>query len=499
MATSEPSDKSSFTDQQQLTQDTHATQISMPSSSKPQQEDYNPSQEYYPEGGFGWFVLGGTFVITYWMLGMNAVWGILQEYFLANQTFPDTDSQQLTWIGSIGCASVYVAAPMVVLLNSILGTKLVLSFGLILGSIGFIGGSFATQAWHLYFSLAIPFGLGTCFLYITSCAALNQYFFKKRAFTCGIASAGSSIGGATLTPLMGYMLDRYGYRSTIRIIGGILIACVAIAIGCIRPLFSFSAPAPLRKFDLEQPPQPQPQPQPQSQQPRQQQQQQDADEIRIATPPLPLSPSPAKREAPRIHLGFSVFQSVNYTLLVIAAMLFALAYYAPIVLVPTYATSIGLTSGQAASLISVSTGTTVILRPIMGLVADRVGALNTMILSALVAGTSCLVLWMMAHSFAVLAAFMALFGGFQGVLSLLFMVAASKTVTLDRMPSAMSFVIFSTSLGYILGSPLTSVIVNHENGGNRGAAIFVGTIDFLCLALLVAIRFRTNREVFVAV
>jgi len=84
---------------------------------------------------------------------MNATWGVLQEYFLANHTFPNINSQQLTWIGSIGCASVYVAAPMVVLLNSVLGTKLVLSFGLILGSIGFIGGSFATQAWHLYFSL----------------------------------------------------------------------------------------------------------------------------------------------------------------------------------------------------------------------------------------------------------------------------------------------------------------------------------------------------------
>jgi len=221
----------------------------------------------------------------------------------------------------------------------------------------------------------------------------------------------------------------------------------------------------------------------------------------MASPSRTSSPSssPTKQEVPKIHLDFSVFQSLNYTLLVVAAMLFALAYYAPIVLVPTYATSIGLTGGQAASLISVSTGTTVVLRPIMGLVADRVGALNTMILSAFVAGVSCLALWMMAHSFAVLAAFMALFGGFQGVLSLLFTVAASKTVTVDRMPSAMSFVIFSTSLGYILGSPLTSVIVDHENGGNRGAAIFVGTIDFLCLALLVVIRFRTNRGVFVAV
>lgn len=94
-----------------------------------------------------------TFFILFRMLGMNATWGVLQEYFLANHTFPNANNQQLTWIGSIGCASVYVAAPMVVLLNSVLGTKLVLSFGLILGSIGFIGGSFATQAWHLYFSL----------------------------------------------------------------------------------------------------------------------------------------------------------------------------------------------------------------------------------------------------------------------------------------------------------------------------------------------------------
>ncbi|KAG0047841.1 hypothetical protein BGZ83_007198 [Gryganskiella cystojenkinii] len=393
-----------------------ASTITLPTSSK---QDLDPVQEYYPEGGFGWVVLVGSFVITY------------------------------------------------------------------------------------------------CFLYVTASTTLNQYFYKRRALVAGIASSGSSIGGATLTPLIAHMCSRMGYMSTIRIMGGVLIVCVSLATGCIRPLYSFSSQAGLstppvvaHQLNTQQQKSVQQGDQQleQGQQPEQSRRS-PRNEIQELSPKtsdiemaITAATTPSKTNATaKIHLDFTVFQSFNYTLLVIAAILFALAYYAPIVLVPTYATSIGLSSGQAASLISVSTGTTVILRPVMGLVADHYGVMNTMILSAFVAGLSCIALWMMAHTFTVLAVFMAVFGGFQGVLSLLFTVASSKTVTVDRMPSAMSFVIFATSVGYILGSPLTSMIVNAENGGNRGAAIFVGVIDFVCFLILVVTRWRTSHQLLIAV
>jgi len=168
----------------------------------------------------------------------------------------------------------------------------------------------------------------------------------------------------------------------------------------------------------------------------------------------------------------------------------------PILLIPSYATSIGLSTSQSALLVSISSVTTIASRVALGNVADRWGVLNTMLMCTLVAGVSSLALWMPAHSFATLAAFMGIFRGFQGTLFLLFPVAASKAVTLDRMPSAASFIIFANSLGFILGAPLTSLIVASEHGGNGGAAIFAGPIDFACFAIVAIIRLRKSRKAF---
>lgn len=106
----------------------------------------------YPEGGFGWLVVLASFVVNFWTFGPNIVWGVHQEYHLKAQTFPGVVSTQLSWVGSIGTAAMFISGPFVAPMTRFLGLRAVVAIGILVCSAGLIAASFATELWHLYLS-----------------------------------------------------------------------------------------------------------------------------------------------------------------------------------------------------------------------------------------------------------------------------------------------------------------------------------------------------------
>ncbi|KAG0334799.1 hypothetical protein BG004_000269, partial [Podila humilis] len=98
----------------------------------------------YPEGGYGWIVLIGAVMVSFWSPGLHFAWGIYQSHLVRDNIIPGANASSLSWIA------------------------------------GYIGASFATQYWHLYLTLGFLFGFGGCFAYFTALGVLNQYFNKRR-------------------------------------------------------------------------------------------------------------------------------------------------------------------------------------------------------------------------------------------------------------------------------------------------------------------------------
>jgi nitrate/nitrite transporter NarK len=79
-----------------------------------------------------------------------------------------------------------------------------------------------------------------------------------------------------------------------------------------------------------------------------------------------------------------------------------------------YSAAIGLSPSDAASIISVFAACNAVGRIVSGLVADRIGNLNVLIVCNFMTGLFCFVIWLFAGTRSVLMVFAALWGFFYG-------------------------------------------------------------------------------------
>ncbi|KAK3837724.1 MAG: major facilitator superfamily domain-containing protein [Linnemannia elongata] len=353
---------------------------------------------------------------------------------------PSTGAKELSWVGSLSCACIFVAAPAIVVLITNFGTTTVLASGIICVTTGFVAASFATTYWHLYITVGFLYGFGGCLLYFTCINVLARYFNKRRGVVVGVAISGSGIGSSVMAPLLHLMLYRLGFPWTMRIMGGCMFVSLSAAACFVRPY---------RPSGLE------------------------------------MRPS----------LDFSLFKNLHYTLIFISTNLFALVYLVPILLTPTYATSIvGLPASRGALMITIVSSVGIVSRILIGHLADRYGTLNATILCLLLSGLSSLLIWLHAsHSFAILATFMFFYGCFGGATIMLLPVAASKAVLGREVPSALGFVFFAHTVGYLLGTPLVQFIIIESRGSFEGAIVFVGVVNLVCAGVMLVARVHVSR------
>ena len=82
----------------------------------------------------------------------------------------------------------------------------------------------------MYVTHGLIIGLGICFIYNSCYLVIAQYFKKKLSLATGIVALGESTGVFFTGPLLQFLLDSFGWRSTYRIM------VVAFALVCLLGL-----------------------------------------------------------------------------------------------------------------------------------------------------------------------------------------------------------------------------------------------------------------------
>ncbi|KAG0279952.1 hypothetical protein BGZ95_011775 [Linnemannia exigua] len=141
----------------------------------------------FPDGGFGWLVVFGAFMMQFCCFGFNFSWGVYQEHYVNENIFPGNGLTEISWAGTIGAGSVFITGPF-------------------------------QSRMAILPALTVPV----------------QWFDKRRGFALGISVAGSGIGGAALAPLNRYLISRVGYEWALRIMAIMFIVVVFSILPCIR-------------------------------------------------------------------------------------------------------------------------------------------------------------------------------------------------------------------------------------------------------------------------
>ncbi|KAH8398001.1 hypothetical protein KR222_009387 [Zaprionus bogoriensis] len=190
-----------------------------------------------PDGGWGWVVVFGSFMIHIVTDGMTYSFGMFYNEFL---TYFNEGKGYTAWIASIMVGVTFSSGPISSSFVNRYGCRAVTIAGAILSASCIIASIFAQNVATLIVTIGFGTGLGFGLIYLPAIVSVTQYFEAKRSLATGIAVCGSGFGTFVFAPLVELLISNYGWRGAMLIFGGIVLNCIIFG-AMFRPL---EAPRP---------------------------------------------------------------------------------------------------------------------------------------------------------------------------------------------------------------------------------------------------------------
>jgi len=279
---------------------------------------------------------------------------------LSTNLYPGATSLDFAFVGGFNFSMAMLLAPFITMFARRYNTRTTMIVGAALIAVGFITASFTRKVWELYLSQGMLVGFGVAFLWIPSMAILPQWFDKRGSLANGIGAAGSGIGGLIFSFGTQSMIDRTSLAWSLRVTGIVCGVINMVAALLIR-----------NRNDAIKPPQ----------------------------------------------RGFDTKLLCRYEVVLLLAWAFIsiFGYITILFSLSDFARSMGLDASQAASISAFLNLGTAIGCPLIGVVSDRCGRIETAGLITLVCGINCFAIWLPATSYGVIVPFAIVNGGMLGV------------------------------------------------------------------------------------
>ncbi|KAL0082408.1 major facilitator superfamily domain-containing protein [Phycomyces blakesleeanus] len=387
-----------------------------------------------PEGGYGWFIVVGAFLVQMPSLSVVMSWGVFQDYYEQNLFgHSPAITLQLTFVGTLGNILLNILSPFVQILLSYMTTKKALALGVVLCVAGLELASFCTEIWQLCMTQGVLYGIGTSIIYYIVISEIPKWFTKNTGIALGVASSGNSIGGLVMPLLVGALNEKLGVFWCYRVVG-----FINVGVGLFACILFRDRPGHTK-----------------------------------VTQRL------------KDIIDFKILKDLNFVLWCITDIFLEGAYYVPVFFLPSYATFIGLSPEKGSATVAVASGLSTAGRILAGnsnsnsnsernscsnistlfllsrLIGDRVGHMNVTIVFSLFAGLLSLCLWTFADSFGVLIAFSALFGFFGGAFVTLTPSITCIITGKEKYESGLSLLLVVTTLA-MFGPNLAGAIESSE-------------------------------------
>ncbi len=326
----------------------------------------------------------------------------------------------------------------------------------IMASALFLGGGLAlaahvTSLWQFVVIHGIIIGfLGTSSTFGPLVADLSHWFTRRRGLAVAICVSGNYLGGTFWPPVMQALFDAYGWRNAYLIAGAFCVLAMLPLAWVLRRA------SPIGGVETD------------------------------AAPAAPISPMP---------LGMR--PSTLQVLIVIAGIACCVAMSMPQVHIVAYCGDLGFAAQRGAEMLSIMLGFGIISRMASGWIADRIGALRTLLLGS-VMQLIALSLFLPFNSLFGLYLVSAFFGLVQGGIVPMYALIVRDYFPASQAGARVSLVLMATVFGMAIGGWLTGVIFDWT--GSYQAAFLHGigwNVLNVAIALLMLqrstrpFRFRT--------
>jgi MFS family permease len=336
-----------------------------------------------PDGGYGWVVVACVCMINAHTWGLNAAYGVFLAHYLSEGgLFPGVRPLQYAFVGGLSISQALMISPIVGLATKHLGITATLLIGVFLETAAFVGASFATQIWHVFLSQGICFGWGMGFLFVGSAGITAQWFTARRSLANGIAASGAGLGGVVYSLAAQAIIDSISLAWAFRILA--IAAFTANAVSAI------------------------------------------------------LIKDRNKHIGTQMSFDYRIFKRWEFIGFLLFGILSELAYVVLLFSLPNYSTTIGLTHEQGSIIGALFNLGLALGRPIIGYYSDSIGRLNMASAMTCLSGVFCLLVWMFAQTFGVLALFSILGGAVGGTFWAVVAPVTTEVVGLVDLSAALS-------------------------------------------------------------
>uniref|UniRef100_A0A1B0FGN1 Major facilitator superfamily (MFS) profile domain-containing protein n=1 Tax=Glossina morsitans morsitans TaxID=37546 RepID=A0A1B0FGN1_GLOMM len=192
----------------------------------------DPLQPVPPDGGWGWMVVFGSFMIHIITDGMTYSFGLFYNEFL---NYFNEGKGYTAWIVSIMVGVTFASGPISSSFVNRYGCRAVTIAGSILASFCIVISMFAENVLTLIITIGFGTGLGFGLIYLPAIVSVSVWFEARRSLATGIAVCGSGFGTFVFAPLTEHLIGSFGWRGALLIIGGIVLNCIIFG-AMFRPL-----------------------------------------------------------------------------------------------------------------------------------------------------------------------------------------------------------------------------------------------------------------------
>ncbi|KAK6462403.1 monocarboxylate transporter [Scheffersomyces coipomensis] len=408
------------------------------SNSAPKDIEKQIEPELLMDQGYSWVICFASFLIFFSSWGQNSGFAIYFAYYLNNDTFPDANKIDYSYIGGIAFGVGVFFSPVINYMMGKIGTRPTIAIGNCLQFCSLMLASFCTKKWQLYLTQGFMQSFGLALVSIPGTTILPQYFKKKRVLAGGFATAGSGVGGICFNLGMQHVVDTKSVFWALRIQSIIGFILVWIAIALLRSR-NKHAIVQFRVYDKEV-----------------------------------LSTA-----------GFWIF-----AFFVITCMF---GYVIVLYTLAQFTTSLGYSEYQGSISAAMLQLGNALGRPCVGLLSDKYGAVTVTCVCYIIVGILCLAMWIPARNFATVIVFCIMVGSLMGSVYGMLAPAVARTFGLQKMNTTFSMLWMIMAVAGLF-SPVIGLTLKHGGGGlvdptqYVDCSIFAGCSFLACALSLFILR-----------